>query len=123
MPYELTEYGWGEFDAIIRVHFRDPSEKPIEFYHPVKLFAAGGETIARPIVYEFYDEIVFQDPPEKLLRLLRSTPHGSGVKLKQSSLAGHCTYYSSQRILQSYLTTLFRIVADSNLMFSWYLLA
>jgi YEATS domain-containing protein 4 len=28
-PYELTETGWGEFEAQIRVHWKDPSEKPV----------------------------------------------------------------------------------------------
>lgn len=26
--YEVTERGWGEFDAQIRIHWKDPNEKP-----------------------------------------------------------------------------------------------
>jgi YEATS domain-containing protein 4 len=88
MPYEMSEYGWGEFDAVIRVHFRDPSEKAVEFFHPLKLFvAADAELTRRPVVHEFYDEIVFQDPSERLLQMLKTTPHGPGTRLKVSVLA------------------------------------
>ena len=94
MPYELTEYGWGEFEASIRIHFRDSSEKIVEIFHPVKLFDQHGEIVSiRPVVYEFYDEIVFQDPYDKLLRLLRRTPHGAGLKLKESSLSPYCKFF------------------------------
>lgn len=88
MPYEISEYGWGEFDAVIRVVFRDPSEKSVEFFHPLKLFPSDTTELSkRPVVHEFYDEIVFQDPNERLLRLLKSTPHGTGFRLKASILA------------------------------------
>lgn len=88
MPYEMSEYGWGEFDAVIRVHFRDPLEKPVEFFHPIKLFVApDAEPTLRPVVNEYYDEIVFQDPSERLLNMLKATPHGPGTRLKVSKLA------------------------------------
>jgi YEATS domain-containing protein 4 len=104
MPYEISEYGWGEFDAMIRVHFHDPSEKSVEFFHPLKLFATaapiagpGGapgpvpELSRRPVVHEFYDEIVFQDPSERLLGLLKTTPHGPSTRLRPSLLAPYFT--------------------------------
>jgi YEATS domain-containing protein 4 len=28
-PYELTETGWGEFEAQIKVYWKDPSENPV----------------------------------------------------------------------------------------------
>lgn len=28
-PFELTETGWGEFEAQIRIHWKDPSENPV----------------------------------------------------------------------------------------------
>lgn len=95
MPYEMNEYGWGEFDAIIRVHFRDAGEKYVEFFHPLKLFTGLNAELSRqPVVHEFYDEIVFQDPSEKLLAMLKSTPHGPGTRLKQSILSPYYKDFS-----------------------------
>lgn len=87
MPYEIHEYGWGEFEVIIRVLFHDTSEKPVEFFHPLRLYENSGEVTPRPVISEHYDEIVFQDPSEKLLGLLKSTPHGPNLQLKTSHYA------------------------------------
>lgn len=96
MPYHVSEYGWGEFDVIIRVHFRDPAEKPVDLYHPLRLFPeGGGEPTDKPVVSEFYDEIVFQDPSEKLLEILKTTPHGPQIKIKTSTLAPYFTDFSN----------------------------
>lgn len=81
------EYGWGEFEAIIRIHFHDATEKFVELIHPLRLFAAGTDTVSKePVVSEFYDEIVFQDPSERLLATLKTTPHGIGDGFKGSHL-------------------------------------
>lgn len=96
MPYEIMEYGWGEFDAIIRVYFHDAGEKYVEFFHPLRLFPeGGGELNKKPVVSEFYDEIVFQDPSEKLLKTLKTTPHGPGTRLKVSTLAAYYKDFSN----------------------------
>lgn len=92
MPYEVHEHGWGEFEVVIRVVFHDASEKPVEFFHPLLLFhnteantsPAEANPSPEPVVHEFYDEIVFQDPTEKMLNLLKHTPHGTHVRLKPS---------------------------------------
>lgn len=95
MPYEVHEYGWGEFDIIIRVCFQDPSEKPIEIIHPLTLFHSDGSSLPQPVVTEFYDELVFHDPSEKLLNLLKSTPSGPHVNLKPSICAPYYTDFSN----------------------------
>eukprot|EP00611_Tribonema_gayanum_P019802 TRINITY_DN3500_c0_g1_i1.p1 TRINITY_DN3500_c0_g1~~TRINITY_DN3500_c0_g1_i1.p1 ORF type:complete len:253 (+),score=54.00 TRINITY_DN3500_c0_g1_i1:180-938(+) len=66
-PYEVTEKGWGEFEAKITLHFKDPAERPIDVPHPVKLYADAGMPAPGPgvpVVTERYDEIVFTDPKE-----------------------------------------------------------
>lgn len=85
MPYEVSEYGWGEFDVVIRVFFHDTNEKPVDFYHPLVLFdeKTPGEPSEKPVIKEHYDEIVFQDPSEKLLEILKTTPHGPHLQLKK----------------------------------------
>lgn len=84
MPYEAHEYGWGEFEIVIRVFFHDTSEKCVEFFHPLRLYEYAGEPSAKPVVSEHYDEIVFQDPSEKLLNMIKDTPHGPHIKVKSS---------------------------------------
>lgn len=37
-PFEVTEVGWGEFEAGIRLHFKDASEAPVDFLHTIKLY-------------------------------------------------------------------------------------
>jgi YEATS domain-containing protein 4 len=37
-PFELNETGWGEFQAVIRVHFKDSDEQPIDLLHHLKLY-------------------------------------------------------------------------------------
>jgi hypothetical protein len=40
-PFEVTESGWGEFEASIRIYFRDPAEQPIDLFHLIKLYPPG----------------------------------------------------------------------------------
>jgi len=75
-PFEVTEVGWGEFGAKIRVFFRDPAELPVDFTHLIRLHATGAQSAnaqpntKKPVVSEQYDEIVFKDPNEPFRQLL-----------------------------------------------------
>ena len=101
-PYEVSETGWGEFEIQIRIHFNDVAEKPVTFYHVLKLFhnnpsAAGSSTSPsaagassgsstehsttttamiqgrKSVISECYDEIIFQDPTHYMYTLLTTT--------------------------------------------------
>ncbi|KAL4856690.1 Transcription initiation factor TFIID subunit 14b [Chlorella vulgaris] len=65
-PYELTETGWGEFDIVVVLHFRDDvKEGPLELYHRLKLYDdAGVSNPKKPVVLEMYDEVVLWQPTE-----------------------------------------------------------
>lgn len=95
MPYEVQEHGWGEFDVIIRISFQDSAEKPVELIHPLHLFNPDGSISPDAVVYEYYDEIVFQDPSEKLLNLLKNTPLGHQLKIKQPGFPSYYTDFSN----------------------------
>lgn len=71
-PFEVTENGWGEFDAVIRIHFKDPQEEPIEFTHSLKLYPPGNmaPVVKRPVVSEVYDEVVFTNPSSDFFDIL-----------------------------------------------------
>uniref|UniRef100_A0A7S1Z287 YEATS domain-containing protein n=1 Tax=Ditylum brightwellii TaxID=49249 RepID=A0A7S1Z287_9STRA len=79
-PFEVTEKGWGEFEATIRIVWRDPGEKATVLTHGIKLYPPGltqitpATTSKEPVVHEFYDEVVFTDPTEAFHRqLMRSS--------------------------------------------------
>lgn len=63
-PFELRETGWGEFDILIEIHFRDDAnEPPLELLHSLRLgLDIHGNPQRRPHTYEKYEEIVFWEP-------------------------------------------------------------
>ncbi|KAG7755838.1 hypothetical protein KL911_001895 [Ogataea haglerorum] len=78
-PFEVSETGWGEFEIVIKIYFNnDCGEKNITFYHHLKLHPYG------PNVEEsqktgrvesiLFDEIVFNEPTERMFRLLTAKP-------------------------------------------------
>jgi YEATS domain-containing protein 4 len=79
-PYEVTERGWGEFEAQIRVHWKDPDEKTTIVNHTIKLYPPGTppnvlpKDTETPVVAETYDEVVFTDPSELFFKSLRQVP-------------------------------------------------
>jgi transcription initiation factor IIF auxiliary subunit len=46
-PFEVTEKGWGEFEALVDLYFKDAHEKSVELRHFVKLFH-GNSATAQP---------------------------------------------------------------------------
>ncbi|XP_045132400.1 YEATS domain-containing protein 4-like isoform X1 [Portunus trituberculatus] len=80
-PYEVTETGWGEFEIVIKIYFHDPNERPVTIYHILKLFqsppgttpAAVTGDFKKPLVSEFYEELIFQDPSAMMHQLLTNT--------------------------------------------------
>ncbi|KAF6003465.1 myeloid lymphoid or mixed-lineage leukemia (trithorax, ) [Cyanidiococcus yangmingshanensis] len=71
-PFCLTEYGWGEFEIIIRLFPLDDAKKPVELYHPLRLFPPPGQELSeKPVVSEHADVLVFVEPSTELERTLR----------------------------------------------------
>lgn len=81
-PYEVTERGWGEFEAQIRIHWKDPTEQTTIVNHTIKLYPPGTppagsakkdmveQSTEKPVLAENYDEVVFTDPTESFFRSL-----------------------------------------------------
>jgi hypothetical protein len=90
-PFEVSQTGWGEFEAIIRIVFKDPNERPVDVVHLLRLYPTTANAPAmdssssssssssslgqepaiipvqllsteRPVVSEIYDEFVFRNP-------------------------------------------------------------
>ena len=80
-PYEVTERGWGEFEAQIRIHWKDPTEQTTILNHTIKLYPQGTpapnnsnallqQSTEKPVLAEMYDEVVFTDPTESFFKSL-----------------------------------------------------
>jgi len=111
-PYEVSETGWGEFEVQVKIHFNDANERPVTFYHVLKLFhgnegpgganagtgsgsGAGSGPTAVTIVQgrktalrEGYDEIVFHEPTQYIHTLLTvSRPISLGAHKHETDFA------------------------------------
>jgi len=109
-PYQINETGWGEFEIQIRVFFNDGNERPVTFYHILKLFhgadtpvnapaipaevTRGGTSIQTAIIQgrkcvvsESYDEILFTDPTHFMHTVLTNPRrlHDGGILTKHDS--------------------------------------
>eukprot|EP00934_Nitzschia_sp_Nitz4_P005114 Nitzschia sp. Nitz4//scaffold21_size171442//78450//79621//NITZ4_002164-RA/size171442-augustus-gene-0.183-mRNA-1//1//CDS//3329542420//5104//frame0 len=94
-PFEVTERGWGEFEAQIRIIWRDPNEKPTLMNHGIKLYPPGAApntmpiidpnstTPPEPVVAEVYDEVVFTDPSEHFFRQLINVSNAPRIESSQ----------------------------------------
>jgi len=75
-PFEVTAKGWGEFEIGIRIYFTDPSEKPVDLFHVLRLYPPGNQqlNVKKPVVSENYDEIVFTEPTRAFSQKLLAGP-------------------------------------------------
>jgi YEATS domain-containing protein 4 len=116
-PFEVSETGWGEFEATLRIHFHDENEKPIDIAHPLKLYPPGSQQPTtkkvsnrpplpkaehppplthppQPVVHELYDELVFNAPNEEFYTRLMG---GAQRQLPRHPLMDFFTPFPSQQ--------------------------
>ncbi|ETI45331.1 hypothetical protein F441_10004 [Phytophthora nicotianae CJ01A1] len=99
-PYEVTELGWGEFDTLIQIYFHDPNERPISVIHHLVLFPPNSQPAStkKPVVSEFYDELVFNEPTEFFYKKLMAGPDRQSPAL---AMQDHLPIYSDVEILKT----------------------
>jgi len=80
-PYEVTETGWGEFEIIIKLHFHSGAElsineKNFQIFHGLKLHPFNPQVVHEngDVHSVLYDELVFQEPTEKVFEILTQQP-------------------------------------------------
>ncbi|KAI5171763.1 YEATS domain-containing protein 4 [Nematocida sp. LUAm3] len=80
-PFEIEEYGWGEFTIQGKIYFTDPHEKPVSFLIALKLHSDPSNRVIGDVEYdpnliynERMDTIIFESPTESTYKLLKS--HG-----------------------------------------------
>eukprot|EP01129_Flabellula_baltica_P009540 TRINITY_DN3910_c0_g1_i2.p1 TRINITY_DN3910_c0_g1~~TRINITY_DN3910_c0_g1_i2.p1 ORF type:complete len:187 (-),score=28.53 TRINITY_DN3910_c0_g1_i2:14-574(-) len=91
-PYEIHEQGWGEFEIKIELNFIDSSERCVEVYHRLKLFhslESGKFGSEEPVVSEYYELVMFQNPSPSFRGVLVANP--------QSSLRPRLSYGAEDR--------------------------
>jgi len=87
-PFEISETGWGEFEAGIRIFFRDNSEQPIDLFHQIRLYPPSTQpqlNSKKPVVSESYDEVLFTSPTRQFYdqlmqygqQLFKKTPNST----------------------------------------------
>eukprot|EP00568_Trieres_chinensis_P018670 CAMPEP_0183323988 /NCGR_PEP_ID=MMETSP0160_2-20130417/75848_1 /TAXON_ID=2839 ORGANISM="Odontella Sinensis, Strain Grunow 1884" /NCGR_SAMPLE_ID=MMETSP0160_2 /ASSEMBLY_ACC=CAM_ASM_000250 /LENGTH=287 /DNA_ID=CAMNT_0025491469 /DNA_START=21 /DNA_END=881 /DNA_ORIENTATION=+ len=108
-PFEVTEKGWGEFEATIRIVWRDPEEKATVLTHGIKLYPPGltnitaSTTSKEPVVHEFYDEVVFTNPKESFHRQLMRTSVLPRIKSHEPAVQENFPTYTDEADLKAML--------------------
>ncbi|RLN49313.1 hypothetical protein BBJ29_007189 [Phytophthora kernoviae] len=103
-PYEVTELGWGEFETRIQIYFHDPNERPISIIHLLVLYppnsqpASTKKVPSKPVVSEFYDELVFNEPTEFFYKKLMAGPDRQSPPL---AMQEHLSTYSDVEVLKT----------------------
>jgi YEATS domain-containing protein 4 len=77
-PFEVVEFGWGEFEINIQIFFKDPAVSSIKLHpHMLQLHPFDYDPTAMPriihtdpIVSEQYEEVLINSPPPAFLDLL-----------------------------------------------------
>ncbi|ODV96003.1 hypothetical protein PACTADRAFT_49424 [Pachysolen tannophilus NRRL Y-2460] len=89
-PFEVVESGWGEFEIGIKIFFiSESSEKNISIFHHLKLHPYGidpaklTEADKNHVESIMYDELVFNEPTDKMFEVLTSRP-GSMLPIKST---------------------------------------
>jgi len=96
--FSCTSQGWGEFIALVKLTYTDPSHPATVLKHNIKLYPGSntgpvGLSSSPPsdpwpshTVHEFYDEVVFTDvSPEVYESVMCSGPAGGGASSSSSS--------------------------------------
>ncbi|KAF4042674.1 YEATS family [Phytophthora infestans] len=99
-PYEVTELGWGEFETRIQIYFHDPNERPISIIHLLVLYPPNSQPAStkKPVVSEFYDELVFNEPTEFFYKKLMAGPDRQSPPL---TMQDHLPTYSDVEVLKT----------------------
>jgi YEATS domain-containing protein 4 len=102
-PFEVTEKGWGEFEATIRIVWRDAGEKAMVLTHVIKLYpplppnALPDITKENgPVKSEKYDEVVFTDPTEIFHKQLMQSGNLPKIKSQEAAVQELFKPYSDE---------------------------
>merc|ERR1712194_500689 len=106
---EVTENGWGEFEATIRIVWRDPCERSTMLTHGIKLYPPGLTSVIpasnhntkEPVIHEKYEEVVFTDPTEFYFNELNRWPVVSKIKSNEDTVQENFLSYTDEDDFQA----------------------
>ncbi len=117
-PFQVSQTGWGEFEAVIRIVLKDPRERPVDISHVLRLFpinvhdASSLPAIAsdqqsnlsmtKPVVSEIYDEIVIRNPYVSFYQSLQSQKTDGSYILANKSQSSSTTSEDSIQSFSQY---------------------
>lgn len=103
-PFEVTEKGWGEFEATIRIVWRDVGEKAMVLLHAIKLYPPLAPNALpdtskenEPVIHEKYDEVVFTDPTETFHKQLMESGNLMKVQSQEKAVQELFKPYSDDK--------------------------
>lgn len=82
-PFEVTETGWGEFEINIKIFFKSESgEKNLSIFHHLRLHPYQNDANkeegllnnGKNVESILYDEVVFNEPTDKMFEILTLVP-------------------------------------------------
>jgi len=85
-PYKIHESGWGEFEMLIKIYFKEDVREPIDIFHNLKLYhthSNASHSSKKPVVSEFYDEVIFLNPSDKLIKLLKDNKKEGTMQVEE----------------------------------------
>jgi len=85
-PYKIHESGWGEFEMLIKIYFKEDVREPIDIFHNLKLYHThpnASHSSKKPVVSEFYDEVIFLNPSDKLIKLLKDNKKEGTMQVEE----------------------------------------
>eukprot|EP00985_Skeletonema_marinoi_P019569 scaffold11281_cov103-Skeletonema_marinoi.AAC.1 len=105
-PFEVTEMGWGEFEASIRIVWKEEAEeRPVLLTHFIKLYPSNAPVATVdpstymnttvPVVSEKYDEVVFTNPKVVFHKQLLDGQQQSRKNKKKKQLTYPLSHESS----------------------------
>lgn len=71
-PFEITENGWGEFEAAIDIQFKYGLNN-LQYKHTIVLFNSDKKP-KNSLTHTIFDEIIFVNPPEEAAKALLAPP-------------------------------------------------
>ena len=114
-PFEVTEKGWGEFEATIRILWHDANERATVLTHFIKLYptipansnsnnnSSSSGNKQEPVIHEFYDEVVFTDPTESFHEQLQRWSVLPKIKSQEENIHEYLPTYGDDDDFKAFL--------------------
>mmetsp|Transcript_16449 Transcript_16449/g.35626 ORF Transcript_16449/g.35626 Transcript_16449/m.35626 type:complete len:177 (-) Transcript_16449:29-559(-) len=114
-PFMVTETGWGEFEVPMTITLHEPEDATLDVRHGLALFPGEAQQMStkKPVVSEHYDELVFVDPPESILKRIELCKQ---TTVHPGPLEGNLSVFSEEQELMRIQAALRRVQTETELL-------